>query len=231
MQTRRVELGYLAGLLLFCCVLVLARMRYSGTIHYYFLIWNLFLAVIPLLIALFYKTTSKHWPGKLWLMLCLSLWLLFFPNAPYIATDLRHLGYHPYMPRWFDPMMVFSAAITGLMAGFLSLREFEQEIKQRSSSFWAHIFVIKIWFLSGLGIYLGRVLRWNSWDLFQKPAQLFVDALKPFMNPQDYTNALGIIGSYSVLFLLLYRLWNSHQGSGKDELRIENGSMKKPKSP
>lgn len=213
MQTRRVELANLAGLLLFCCALVFARMRYSGTIHYYFLIWNLFLAIIPLLIALFYKAMSQRWSGKLWLFLCLSLWLLFFPNAPYIATDLRHLGYHPYMPRWFDPMMVFSAAITGLMAGFLSLREFEHEIKQRSSALSSQLFVIAIWCLSGLGIYLGRVLRWNSWDLFRKPGQLVIDAIKPFTNPQDYTNALGIIGCYSVLFLLLYRLWNSHQGS------------------
>lgn len=213
MQTRRVELANLAGLLLFCCALVVARMRYSGTIHYYFLIWNLFLAIIPLLIALLYKVTSERWRGPLWLGLCLSLWLLFFPNAPYIATDLRHLGYHPYMPRWFDPMMVFSAAITGLMAGFLSLREFEHEIKQRTSTLFAHAFVITIWFLSGLGIYLGRVLRWNSWDLFRKPGQLVIDAIKPFANPQDYTNALGIIVCYSILFLLLYRLWNSHQGT------------------
>lgn len=209
MSPQNKEILYLYALLAFCIVLVLGRIRYSGTIHYYFLVWNLLLAFIPLWISQLYRRSQQRWPGMLWLGLCLSGWLLFFPNAPYITTDLMHLGNHPYMPRWFDPLMVLASAQAGLWAGFISLREFEIHLHKRFNQAVALIFVSGSWCLAGFGIYLGRVQRWNSWDLFHQPERLFADVLQPFVRPLDHKGALLMTGLYSLFLGLSYLFWRS----------------------
>lgn len=220
MRVRTQELLYLGLLLLYSCALVLVRVRLTDTIHFRFLIWNLFLAMIPLAISLLYVRVRPRLPGWLWLTTCLSFWLLFFPNAPYIATDLMHLGYHENMPKWYDPLMLLSASLTGLWAGFLSLREFEAELWDRIGRWPTRAFVALVWFLSGIGIYLGRVQRWNSWDLFRHPDRLFRDVIMPFINPTAFPRTLALIVLFSSFFWLSYLFWRSHQGSQPPEVEV-----------
>lgn len=209
------ELLHLGLLLGFSCLLVRIRVAWSDTIHYAFLVWNLFLAMIPLGISLLYARSRARFGGWGWLLLCLLAWLAFFPNAPYITTDLMHLGHHPYMPVWYDALMVLSCALTGMWAGFLSLHRFEAELWARIGLWPTHAFVAAVWFLTGIGIYLGRVLRWNSWDLLRRPGAVIAHVLAPFLHPSQHAHALAMILLYSAFFWLAYLLWRSHEGGGQ----------------
>ncbi|HEY9840377.1 MAG: DUF1361 domain-containing protein [Candidatus Sericytochromatia bacterium] len=211
------ELFALTLLLSYSCILLLFRMRYTHTAHYSFLFWNLFLAEIPLVVALVYAVTRRWLPGRLWLGLCLFAWLLFFPNSPYIITDLQHLNIYDEMPKWFDPLLFISSALSGLWAAFYSLRLFETELRQRLGRWPAHGFVAGVWLLTGLGIYLGRVLRWNSWDLFRHPRTLFRDIADPFLNPDGFTQPLGLMLLYGSFFWLSYLFWRGYQKAGPAE--------------
>src|SRR5712671_4493429 len=103
--------------------LVLARTLYTGKLSYAFLIWNLFLAWLPLVFALLacetYRSGRPNWR---WRFLGFAIaWLLFFPNAPYIFTDVIHLTNRYYSHFWVDLVLVLSCALTGFVLGFLSL--------------------------------------------------------------------------------------------------------------
>src|SRR5262249_892992 len=100
--------------------MLVARVAYTGQVTYLFLIWNLFLAWLPVAYA---AVAERAWlAGRGWLAVpAVALWLLFLPNAPYIVTDLIHLPYGQGAPLWFDAIMIFSFALTGLLLGFVSL--------------------------------------------------------------------------------------------------------------
>src|SRR4051812_31658055 len=109
-----ITIGFTISLLLF-------RIFYSGSVMYIFFGWNLFLAAVPLMINTYlFKVKNKN---TQWLLF--ALWLLFFPNSLYIITDLVHLKERYPVPLWFDTILVFSAAINGLIIAFLSLQQTE----------------------------------------------------------------------------------------------------------
>jgi uncharacterized membrane protein len=141
---------------------------------YLFLIWNLFLAGLPLVFAfaLKYLTDLQNSNVVVRLML-FALWLLFLPNSPYIITDLVHLSHKRVTPLWFDGSIVFSSALVGLMMGLISLYIIHQMIRPQLNHFTNWIVLSLLIGLTSFGVYLGRVLRWNSWDLFTRPIHLF----------------------------------------------------------
>ena len=94
----------------------------TRSVTYLFLIWNLFLAWIPYFISM----TLNYLPKKWMAVPCLTIWLVFLPNAPYLVTDLLHVGYHPPVPIWYDTILLFSFAWTGLLLGFLSLLDVQR---------------------------------------------------------------------------------------------------------
>ena len=117
--------------LLFSCsislLLIVYRMWHTGHLTYIFLVWNLFLAWIPLgMVGLLHRLR----PSKTLLLLALPCWLAFFPNAPYVLTDLYHLKLRGGMPVWFDMLLILSFAWNSLMFGFLSLMQLEQLLQQ-----------------------------------------------------------------------------------------------------
>src|SRR5512136_2484545 len=148
-----------------------ARMAYSSSNLYATLIWNLGLAWIPFVFASLAYVVS--WSRRLLYLvvpICAFIWLIFFPNAPYILTDFQHLSTNPNnAPLWYDVLMLVWFAWTGLLLGLVSLH-FMQEIVTRAFgrvSGW--LFTILVTFLSSIGILLGRFYRWNSWDLLGDP--------------------------------------------------------------
>jgi uncharacterized membrane protein len=174
--------------------LLLFRIKYTGTPYFSFLLWNLFLALIPLGISTVFRLGRERFPGSVWLGLCFLAWLPFFPNAPYIVTDLIHLQERLNMPVWFDALLIFSFALCGLMAGFLSLWDFEQAVAKRWGVWSGVAFSASALFLGGIGIYLGRFLRWNSWDLLHHPLAVLQDSLQPFLQPRSFLSVLAVIG-------------------------------------
>ncbi|MFN6075119.1 MAG: DUF1361 domain-containing protein, partial [Fluviicola sp.] len=83
------------GIATFICFgLSLFRVNYSETKHFLFLNWNLFLAFVPWILTSLVILNPKIQQSKFTLFILLGTWVLFFPNAPYILTDLFHLSYN-----------------------------------------------------------------------------------------------------------------------------------------
>ena len=157
----------LAGASIICVALVRFRASLTDSVHYAFLIWNLFLAWIPFVIAyvIYVTTIQRRW---LYLIVSVSafLWLIFFPNAPYILTDFQHLSNAGGdIPVWYDVILLIWFAFTGLFLGMVSLF-LMQEIVRREFGHWVGWgFVLVVAGLTSIGVYMGRFLRWNSWDI------------------------------------------------------------------
>jgi uncharacterized membrane protein len=195
----------LAGATIFSVAIWNFRSNYTGSGHYGFLIWNLFLAWIPFLISYFTYTTS--FSRKKWVYIIIPIatffWLIFFPNAPYILTDFQHLANRWHgLPVWYDVMMLIWFAFTGLLLGMVSLF-LMQEIIRREFGHWAGwAFVALVAALSSTGVYMGRFLRWNSWDLLRNPKGI---ALYSFERVQDPSlQSVVFISLFAAFFLFLY---------------------------
>jgi uncharacterized membrane protein len=164
-------LGIASGV---CVILVSCRIIWTGRTYYGGLVWNLFLAWLPLVFALLACERFERASHRDWRFAGLAaLWLLFFPNSPYILTDILHLVTRSYYLFWVDLVVVLLCAFTGLILGFLSvflLQGVVARLKGKAASWW---FVAVASLLGGFGIYLGRFMRFNSWDVFTKPSTVY----------------------------------------------------------
>ncbi|MFS4482113.1 DUF1361 domain-containing protein [Hyunsoonleella sp. 2307UL5-6] len=170
--------------ILFSILILMIRMKLTHSYFYLFLVWNLFLAVIPYTITTYLVSIPK--PNKLWLVLCFGVWLLFLPNAPYIITDLLHLKISTTASLWLDILVILSFAGNGLLLFFLSVSDMMAILKSYLNHTKITYVIFTICLLNGFGVYLGRFLRYNSWEILSNPKYLFVDIfniiLKPFQN-------------------------------------------------
>lgn len=120
------------------------------------------------------------------------VWLAFFPNAPYIVTDFVHLEHRPPVPFWYDLILLFSAAFTGLFLGLFSLFEIQTALKKWISPKMAFLFTLPALLLCGFGVWLGRFQRYNSWDIVSDPLGLARDLFQIFTNRADAFSAIKI---------------------------------------
>ena len=192
---------------LFACLMVGVRIYLSGAERYLFLIWNLFLAWIPFLLAKWMTLNKK--PDKAFLAGGLILWLLFFPNAPYLITDFLHFKPKNGVKIWFDMMMIFSFAWIGLMLGFSSLRKLQTAFFDKLGTLKSKLLVGIILLLTGFGVYLGRYLRWNSWDIISDPMGLLKDILNLVFHPIENLNATGFTIVFAGFLLIGYMTYSS----------------------
>ena len=191
---------------LFCVALVLVRE--SGSAKFGGLIWNLFLAWIPFLLAVaVYDGWRRRRSGGS-LVAVGALWLLFFPNAPYIVTDFVHLEHNADAPYWYDAVTVSAFAWTGLLLGFASLFLMQTVVRQWRGVVSGWIFAGVALALGSLGIYLGRFLRLNSWDALEHPSVLPRIAHAVARDPFAYQEAIGVTVLFTLAlgfaYLLLY---------------------------
>ena len=180
------------------------RMDYSGSGNYTFLIWNLFLAWIPFIISYFTYTVTlnRRWV-YIFIPVAAFLWLIFFPNAPYILTDFQHLAsISGELPVWFDVMMLIWFSFTGVLLGMVSLF-LMQEIVRREFGRWVGWgFVAMVTALSSAGVYVGRFLRWNSWDILRNPGGLAYYTIERIQDPS--LQSVVFISLFGAFFLFLY---------------------------
>jgi uncharacterized membrane protein len=202
------ETLFLGFVTLFCFGLSVFRFSYTGSKAFLFLNWNLFLACIPWLLTSFMLLIPKIAKSNSILILLLFIWILFFPNAPYILTDLFHLSPKKYIPIWFDLIIILSFAWTGLLFGFFSLWDIEQllrtKTKDKLSSFWITTTTVLFLFLSSFGVYLGRYLRWNTWDIIHQPLTIFNDIILRFSNPSQHPRTWGMTILMGIFLNILY---------------------------
>jgi uncharacterized membrane protein len=187
----------------FICCLIGGRVFYTQSSMYIFLIWNLFLAFVPFWIS---KLFLRFGYSKYFSILLFISWLLFFPNALYIITDLIHLQRKSLMPIWYDAVIVFSSALLGLILAFTSLIKVEEFLRLKFSNKKIALAVPAILFLGSFGVYLGRFLRWNSWDIIQNPWGLVSSVAERFINPFEHLRTWGLTLILFSLFYILYLL-------------------------
>jgi uncharacterized membrane protein len=193
----------------FCGALALARMQLTGRAALLFLGWNLMLAWVPLLVSL--VIAGRHAPGRrpsrLGSFALGGVWLAFFPNAPYLVTDLIHLRGRGVVLLLYDAMMVFAFAMTGLCIAFLSLWLIHRLVERRAGRTAGWVFVSAVAGLSGFGVFLGRFPRWNSWDIVTKPGELFVTLAVHAQDPFAHPRAIGVIAMMAALFGIAYLMF------------------------
>lgn len=204
----------LALMIAFCFGLSIFRVAVTGTGMYLFLVWNLFLAFIPLCFSSLLYRKERVFQRNWFKWLTAAVWLVFFPNAPYILTDLFHLKWHHSMPQWFDLILILSYAWTGLMAGMLSLRDIEKQFVRKLFPKRAVLILGLLLFITAFGIYLGRFLRFNSWDLIQNPDDLFYQIGHRFAFPWKHPRTWGVTLGMGVLLNFMYWGTRLFQGSG-----------------
>jgi uncharacterized membrane protein len=142
-------------------------------------------------------------------ILSFFIWLLFIPNSFYILTDLYHLAdghRNSRVPEWFDLALILSFACNGLLLGILSTRQVEKLLVPGTTGPGQWLFLYPVMWLNALGIYIGRYLRFNSWDIVTDPVNLFSDILTMLLHPLRYHDAWGMVFCYSILLTLIYKL-------------------------
>lgn len=192
--------------------LILFGLRVVGTdnTQYWFLFWNLLLAWVPVLLAwlLVRSLKDRSWKEPLPMVLTF-LWLGFLPNSFYIMSDLIHLKNTGEIGLLFDSVFFLSFIWNGGVAGMLSLVWVHKAILSRRSAHFATLLITITLMLTSFAIYLGRSLRWNTWDLLVNPAGLLFDVSERFINPlahpQLFVTTLTFFALLGSMYLVI---WN-----------------------
>jgi uncharacterized membrane protein len=178
--------------------LILLHVERTGSGYYLFLVWNLFLAGIPLVASTCLRLTRHFRMGLFIQAGCFAFWLLFLPNAPYILTDLLHLTASSPVPAWYDLAMLLSCAGTGLLLGYLSLIDVHDIVAEDLGPAIGWIVALTSLLLTGFAIYLGRFLRWNSWDVFARPT-IVLDIADGLLHPTSHSRSLAVTLIYGII--------------------------------
>ena len=190
-------------------LLVICRMAYTHTFRFAFLFWNFFLALLPLYFS--HRVTGTSKPAANWTFAL--LWLLFFPNAAYLFTDIVHLRSGTHLLYWVDVVILFSSGIYGLVISMQSLREMEDWYGQFMSVKLKTGITCCLLLLCGYGIYLGRVERWNSWNVLTQPGDLFQAIRFHARHPFRSREVWYMTGVFAIGLQIIYSLFR-RMGAG-----------------
>lgn len=201
----------LAGLTGVSIVLFAAGATANHSLLFDYLLWNLFLAWLPLLvsIALIRALRSRLWTS--WWPFALSLvWLLLLPNSFYMISDFIHLQDVQRHNLLYDVVMLTSFIFTAALLGFSSLYVMHAELRKRVSLRASSTVIGGIIFLCSFAIYLGRDLRWNSWDVLINPAGILFDVsdhlIHPFQHGDMFTTTLSFFVLLGSLYIVGWQL-------------------------
>jgi uncharacterized membrane protein len=190
-------------------VLIIARVLIFDSSYFIYLLWNIFLAVLPFVVStILLRRADMNKLSKPLFVLGGIVWLLLLPNAPYIVTDLIHIGRGHGVPILYDTFLLFSSAWLGLMLFMHSLSHIEAIMTIMYSKRIAAIKIPSIIFLTSIGIYIGRYLRFNSWDVFADPS-FFGDTWRTVVHPVHFVEACLFILPCFFFLYLSYRAWKT----------------------
>ncbi|MEW5871110.1 MAG: DUF1361 domain-containing protein [Chloroflexota bacterium] len=182
----------------------------SAWVIYANLVWNLVLAWVPYLFSLLAAALHTLFPRRGWLLVFPGLiWLAFFPNAPYILTDFLHLTVRADVPIWYDNLLLVSFSWTGIFLAMASLRTMQSLVKAHLGGLVSWFFVAITLGLTGLGIYLGRFERWNSWDLVFHHEKILADIARRFADPLDNLHFFGFTLFFIAFLAVCYLMFIS----------------------
>lgn len=196
--------GLLILMFLFICGMILARVLVTDSLVHVFLLWNIFLAWIPFILSRYLQLYQKK---EAWKQVVLFFtWLVFFPNALYLVTDLIHIRDRTGAPVWYDAILLFTCALLGLIMAYWSLMRIEKYLAGLVGRSFMPVLMILLIGVSAFGVYLGRFDRWNSWDVVHNPLALIEGVIEYIRDPVENGRTWVITLIFSVFFYLLYLL-------------------------
>jgi len=185
-------------------VFLAVRVLLTGSHRFLFIPWNLLLAWISLLLAVLLVRNLKHFAWRSWRHILLScLWLAFLPNTWYVLTDFIHISPNGEISQLFDIVLIILLVFIGFLLGFASLFLVHRELLRRFSRQRSYLFVELIILISSFAIYIGRDLRWNSWDVITNPG-VIVNVSDAIIDPFGSPRALNVTVLFFSLISLLY---------------------------
>jgi uncharacterized membrane protein len=185
--------------------LLTCRIIGGHTFRYWFLLWNLFLAWLPIVFALWLITVlnKNKWVSVKGLILT-ALWLGFLPNSFYLISDFIHLKTTGEVSLLFDAVLFMTFAWNGLLLGFASVMIIHLELIKRLHRMTASRLVGLVFILCSFAIYLGRYLSWNTWDIIVNPGGILFDLSDRIVKPTSYPNTFTITSLFSIVLTVLY---------------------------
>ena len=165
---------------------------------YYFFIWNLFLAWVPYVLSILFVFINKKGFSKISSIILLP-WLIFFPNTFYLISDLIHITRTYNDSIWYHIIMIFPFIWSGIMLGSASLNHIYSVFKNKLKFYEKTILFQSIIFLTAVGIYLGRIPRWNSWDLIHNYMSIFSDIKKIFFAKSNDPESIIFIAGFFII--------------------------------
>ena len=201
-------------LLILVVFLSLAKIVIFNSLSLLYLLWNIFLAVIPFVISsvlLWYRNNKKL--TKATFLIGGLLWILILPNAPYIVTDMVHVNHGHTVSVLYDTFLLFSSACVGLLLSMYSISHIERIIRSKYSKNITLSIVFCIILVTSFGMYLGRFLRFNSWDVFSNSSFLFKEIWNIVSKPAVNLDAYFFTGLSFVFISMAYIAWKYTQPS------------------
>lgn len=180
------------------------RFVWTGEQEYRFLVWNLFLAWVPYGLAIAIRWLHGRGARAVTLIPLFVMWLGFLPNGPYLVTDFIHLRYRNGAPLWFDAVMLASFAWAGVGLGAASLRVCSRVVRERRGPLAAAGFVPLAALATGFGIYLGRFVRLNTWDVATRPGTVLAQVFSPLAHPLAHPRAWTVTLTFALFFIVAY---------------------------
>lgn len=179
----------------------------NSSLDYDYLVWNLFLAWLPLIFAVRLIVLLRHKLWSSWEALAVStLWLVFLPNSFYMISDFIHLQEVQRVDILYDAVMFTSFIYTGVVLGFSSLYLIHIQLRRRLPSPAATAWIAATLLICSSAVYVGRDLRWNSWDLLTNPGGLLFDISDRLQHPAAYPQMLVTIVTFFILLASMYSL-------------------------
>ncbi|MDD4000483.1 MAG: DUF1361 domain-containing protein [Bacilli bacterium] len=200
-------------IILFYLLISITVYLYLKDSFYLLICWNIFLAMVPLFISTLLSVFQKL--NKVSFILLSFLWLLFFPNTTYVITDFIHLQgltfyqkgtsvvYFENFAGWAKLLHTAFGAFLGVFLGMKSLGQMHDLFSVKLKKQVLVLFLILTFLVSGYGTYVGRFLRFNSWDIFL-PIAFFETIID---NLNIFTLYFSII--YGILIAGLYGLYRN----------------------
>jgi len=182
----------------------------TGRVTFVFLAWNLFLAALPYVVAHAFaeRVSARQRVEPLGVGLFL-VWLAFLPNAPYVLTDFMHLQRSDPRLWWYDVLLLATCAGTAWFLGLASLTMVHGALRHRLGKWPARGIVAVVCGLCAIGVYLGRFLRFNSWDVVTSPRAVVSSVIAQFWSPLEHVRTYAFVAFFTALLIVSYAAFHA----------------------